>query len=524
MKTLLAVSLAALLLVPGTSMYLGKSIGLGISAPAEVAAASGCPSSSQRCIYVSPSGNDSSSGSRQAPLRSLSRARAIVQKFDRNMSGNITVYLEQGTYRLSQPLRLGAGDSGTHGHAVVWTAVPGQTAVISGATRVTGWKLSNKSRNIWAAPVARTLQTRQIYVNGMRSTLASGAAPVKLTRTRTGYTASSAAMSHWRDPSAIEFVYTAQLGLMVEPICPVATIIGRTITMAQPCWNNSTKRPANHVGFGTLTTPSYIQNAYELLDEPGQFYLDHTAHMLYYIPRQGESMRTADVEVPAVQTLLTGAGSPGTPIHNVTFANLQFSYATWLQPGTVQGFSEIQSNFTLTGNRAYNTQGLCHLAPHGTCPFGAWTKEPGNVQFSYDDHLSFANDRFVHLGAAGLNLDNGSQNATIAGSVFTDISGNGIEIGNVNLPDAARGFQTENIKITDDHLYGMPVEFHGGVDVLVGYAANSVISHNQIDHVPYSAVSVGWGGWPDKVRQPPWLTLATTMSCLTTSSLTICKC
>jgi hypothetical protein len=126
-----------------------------------------------------------------------------------------------------------------------------------------------------------------------------------------------------------------------------------------------------------------------------------------------------------------------------------------------------------------------------------------DVVCSYDRRLSFVNDRFVHLGAAALNLDNGSQSATVEGCVFTDPSGNGIEIGNVNLPQACPPFQTRWIKVIDNHLYDLPVEYHGGVAIFVGYAANTAITHNQIDHVSYTAISIGWGGWPDKVFQPP---------------------
>ena len=101
--------------------------------------------------------------------------------------------------------------------------------------------------------------------------------------------------------------------------------------------------------------------------------------MLYYIPRPGETMKTADVEAPVLQTLVSGGGTAEAAVHNVTFSHLQFSYATWLQPETGQGFSEVQSGYTLTGQHAYATQGLCQFAPHGSCPYGAWTKEPGNI-------------------------------------------------------------------------------------------------------------------------------------------------
>jgi hypothetical protein len=48
----------------------------------------------------------------------------------------------------------------------------------------------------------------------------------------------------------------------------------------------------------------------------------------------------------------------------------------------------------------------------------------------------------------------------------------------------------------------MPVEYHGGVAIAVGYAEKTTISHNQIDNTSYTGISMGWGGWPDKVKKP----------------------
>ena len=62
---------------------------------------------------------------------------------------------------------------------------------------------------------------------------------------------------------------------------------------------------------------------------------------------------------------------------------------------------------------------------------------------------------------------------------------------------------TGGIQVVDNHLYGLPVEYQGGVAILAGYVADSDISHNQIDHIPYTAISMGWGGWGDKAQQPP---------------------
>jgi len=448
-----------------------------------------------------------------------------VRAIDTHMTRDITVQLENGTYQLDRPLRLDPQDSGTGGHDVVWTAAPGANPVISGGVSVGGWKLFDRTMNIWSASVPTSLHSRQVYVNGMRASMAAGPLPVKLKPTAGGYRASSPLMASWANQKQIEFVYTGGghiwnapvdgLGRWTEPICPVASIRGDVIRMAQPCWDNSTERitvpgdvdrSADLVGPARLTNgeqPAYVENAFPLLQHPGQFYLDSSAHVLYYIPRVGQNMSTAHVVAARLQTLISGQGTPGRPIHNIVFSHLQFSYATWLQPGSRQGFSEIQANYTLTGKRAYATEGLGPFAPHGTYPYGAWTKEPGNLQFRYDRNLAFIDDRFVHLGAAGLNLDNGSQKGSVVGCVFTDISGNGIEVGNVNEPEAAGASQTSRITIADNHLYALPVEYHGGVAIDAGYVSNSSFIHNQIDHVPYTAISIGWGGWPDKIGQPP---------------------
>jgi hypothetical protein len=475
--------------------------------------ASGMRLPSANAIYVSPTGNNSNPGTRSQPVQSLEQARNLVRAFFEHSNANITVYLAGGVYRLSSPLRFGLKDSGRDSSRVLWTNLPGTRPVISGAKRVRGWQpMRNSDLNIWEAHVSPGLETRQMFVNGVRASLASGAVPTTLTETASGYTMSSPAMTSWRNPSDIEFVYEQQLGQMVEPICPIASVTRTTITMSQPCWDNSTLRQipavtrywdADLVGGGSLGLPTRVENAFELLTRPGQFYLDSSQHMLYYIPRAGQNIQTADVEVPALQVLVSGSGKGQTPVRNITFSGITFAYTTWVQPSSPQGFSEVQAGFTLTGHDAYAKQGLCDLIPKGTCPYGSWTQEPGAVSFHADAGIVFADDVFTHLGAAGLALGDGSQNDTVSMSDFTDISGNGLEVGGVNEPEATVTKQTRNINVTNNLVELAGVEYPGAVGIFVGYAVDCLISHNQLDNLPYSGISVGWGGWLGKIKKPP---------------------
>src|SRR5436309_124155 len=193
------------------------------------------------------------------------------------------------------------------------------------------------------------------------------------------------------------------------------------------------------------------ENAFQFLSAstPGQWFLDQGNSKIYYVPRSGENMATADVEAPALQKLVDGSG-----VSHVVFNGIQFSYATWLGPNTGDGFSEIQATYQVTGPDGAARQALCDVAPasvHGTCPYAAWTQTPANVSFSFDQHIQFTNDSFVHLGGAGLGLNNGSQNDLVKGNVFTDISANGIQLGNVNMPTATGSSQPLSDTITDNH-------------------------------------------------------------------------
>jgi NPCBM-associated, NEW3 domain of alpha-galactosidase/Fibronectin type III domain/Right handed beta helix region len=494
-----------------------------VASVASAPAAAAAPHLRSLTLYAAPTGTGPACV-RSRPC-SVPVAQKWVRALIRHQREDIVVSLSPGTYRLAAPLVLDARDSGSNGHTVRWQGGPG--TVFSGGRPVTRWTPVAGKAGMWSAPAPRDLgNTRQLYVNGVRAQRARGPVPVTLTRTATGYTASAATLAGWHDVSDMEFVYTSGealwniqrdgLGQWTEPRCPIASVSGTEITMAQPCWDNSNKRvqfpdipgrTVSMVGPGSLTDngrPTYLENAFELLDQPGEWYLDRTAHRVYYRPRPGENLAQADVEAPVLQTLVEEKGTPDSPVHDIAFDGIQFSYATWLGPSSDEGFSEIQAGYQITGPNGWATEGLCQYVQGGTCPFGAWTQEPGNVTVAYGHDVSFSGDVFAHLGAAGLQLGDGTQNATVKGNIVTDTSGNGIEIGNVDKAQSGDPADiTRDVTVADNHLYDLPREFHGGVAIVNGYSQRDLITHNQINHVAYSGVSMGWGGWPDKIGDPP---------------------
>jgi hypothetical protein len=319
-------------------------------------------------FFVSPSGDDANAdATRSQPVRTLGRAQALVRSVNHAMTGDVRVELAGGMYPLSAPLALTARDSGTGGHHVIWAAASGVRPVVSGGVPVTGWTRTDATRNIWSAPVPAGLNTGQLYVNGTRDSRARGAAPVTLTWTTTGYTASGGAMSTSRNKGDLEFVYTKGLGTWTEIRWSIGRIAANgRITMGQPCWNNSNQRhiktawtpprTANLVGPGRLGNPGpdpggngipprYVENAFELLDSPGEWYLDRPANTVHYIPRSGQNMATARVVAPVLETLVSGRGTTAAPIHHIVFDGLQqvgtgtFAPVTTTDPDTLRAYA-----------------------------------------------------------------------------------------------------------------------------------------------------------------------------------------
>src|SRR5579884_1329586 len=477
-------------------------------------------------IVVSPAGQGAACNQAQpCPL-------ATGQQTVRRWAGTtpVTVTLLDGTYQMSEPLHFGAQDSGTPSDPVVYQAAPGAHPVLSGGMTVSGWSPVPGTPGLWSASVPAGTQSRQLYVNGQRAPRTTGSLPGVWHQTADGYTTTDSSVASWRNPGSLELVFTQGNGFWTEPRCDVASVTpatggGTNVTVRQPCWSNlhipdgpasvgvpSEDHDDNAMGgfegISAATNPSAIENAYELLSTPGQWYLDNQRSTVFYLAHPGEDPNQDRVVMPVAQTLVEADGTPDSPVHDIQLRGLTFAYTTWLQPSSDDGFAEMQANVTLTGENASGSdttstkppEGTCHYSDPqtGTCPFAAWTKEPAAVTFHGAHDVVVTGDTFTHLGAAGLNFDLGSQDNLIQGNEVTDTSGNGIQLGGTNDPQPLNGDPNEindGNRIADNWVHDIAAEFHGGVGIWVGYTRHTSVDHNEIDRTPYTAISIGWGGW-----------------------------
>ncbi len=92
-------------------------------------------------FYVSPQGQDSNPGTRQAPWKTWQGARDGVRAFRNATPGEaVTVYFTEGTYPLEAPVLLSAQDGGTAQAPVVYAALPGAKPVFTGSVVLKTWQ------------------------------------------------------------------------------------------------------------------------------------------------------------------------------------------------------------------------------------------------------------------------------------------------------------------------------------------------------------------------------------------------
>ncbi|WP_309621154.1 hypothetical protein [Salinibacterium sp.] len=405
------------------------------------------------------------------------------------MTGDIVVQLRGGTYRMSSTWAFSNSerDSGTNGYRVTYTAYSGEIPRISGAKKITGWTLYDAAKNIWSAPVGTSLRTRELYVNGVRAHIARGPSnPTGWgTPTSTGLLAPDSTLASWPDIVGTEVVSE---NTWVHKSCPITAASGTSVTLAQPCYANAGVPFVFNSGDRIPQEKfnvSWLQNAYELLNNPGTFYLKSSAGTLFYVPRANEDLASADVEAPVLETLVRGTGTAAAPLTNITFSGLVFEHATWLEPSTSGGYAEGQAGWHITGA---NTQ----------VPMANLTRTAGNLVFDHSTNLNFTGDTFTHLGSVGLELTLGSKNNTILGSTFTDIGSNALQIGSVTVADR---FPADGDKVTGNTVKNSVITYagqvyRGAVGIFVGYTTGTTITHNAIGQLPYTAISVnlGWEG------------------------------
>lgn len=443
-------------------------------------------SSNEIEIYVSLAGNDENSGTKSEPFRTVLRAqKAARQLIADGLKNRLNIYLREGVYELPETLHFGPQDSGAAEAPVTYASAPGETAVLSGGQRVSGWRTNDDGT--WSVNLPDVANGkwffRHLTVDGKRAV--RGRWPKKHGELRVEQVEDG--LKEFTFDKAIPATISAESG--TELVIFQVWSITRGLVMDAGGKRAATATAMGWVGHKpTSAMPgraAFIENAPEFVNQPGEWCLDRKTGVLTYFPREGENPESSIAVAPRLEQLIRVTGEPGEPVENLHFKNLSFEHTNFPLPSF--GYNEIQA------------------AHYGT----VFEKEEFHVQplaieFVNAERCLFENCRLAHLGASGIGLGPGCRNDTIKNCQIEDIGGNGVMVGWRGAGELAPGRTTlsadwadttmapTNNEVSNCRIRRCGTDSMGSVGIFVAFSADTKISHNHVHDLPYSGISIGY--------------------------------
>lgn len=425
-------------------------------------------------------GSDTGDGSELSPLKTISAVMNSAMLLGETSPCNITVFLSGGEYILSEPIRLNDElFSGMPGG--ISFKAKGGIPVLSAAQPVDGFKETiYNGVSAWAAPLP---------------VIKDGNGNEKILVPHQAFHSSGERLARPRLP-AEGFYYVADVPGYAEPfnteyrvsmsemnfnkgeISNISNLSDIQIRMFH-YWDDERIEISeidyerSYIKFGnpssfalkqesstTRGAPYFLDNVPEAFDSPGEFYADRVTGMLYYIPREGELIDDTVIYVSSLTEIMTIDGLVGSENHpSVEFDGISFSGSDWFV--TARSPSQAASDITAA------------------------------ITINDSSYITFTGCSFAHTGTTAVKVTEGVHNLTFSHCDFYDLGGGGIHIAGTNDVPATEK-TLHDINVTDCRIDGYGRVYANAVGILLRYAYDCNLSHNEISDGFYTGISVGW--------------------------------
>ncbi len=270
-------------------------------------------------LYVAANGKDTNPGTLAKPLATLQRAQQAARKTAGREA--VTVFLREGTYYLPETLVFTAEDSGTKAAPVVYQAYAKEQAVISGGVLLRDLKWEPYKDGIMQAKVPAAFTTDQLFVDGARQPMARYPNFDPKEHHFNGWSKNAFSperAARWKDPAGgfIHALHAAEWGGMHYVITGKGP--DNKITY-EGGWQNNRPMGMHDIRF--------VENIFEELDAPGEWFLDHKTSTLYFYPPEGVDLAKATIEAVRLRHLIEFRGTEHSAVRFVSFKGLTFRHA-----------------------------------------------------------------------------------------------------------------------------------------------------------------------------------------------------
>lgn len=430
-------------------------------------------------FYVSTKGNDSNTGLKGYPFRTLDRAKKVILQ---NPNEDCTIWLADGYFELEKPLLFDANDFGNRTSIILIKAEKNANPIISGGKLVTGW--TKNKEGLWQADLKINNTPRELFIGGKRATRARFPNTDYLRVKKVGADRRTHFFFEKNEFPFPEKMKDVELVLLHD--WSISRIAVKEIDEKESKLTAVDSIGAKTPAFFNLDhwekNPRYfLENDLAFLDTDYEWYFDSEINKLYLKLPENQTPEKLKIVVPVSEGLVKIEGQKNSPVKNIHFEGIKFQHCAWQIPDL--GYCGVQA---------------CHFdsrpAKHG------WTVVPAAIKADWAENITFENCAFENLGTSGLWFSTGCKSCSVTNSYFKDISGNGIMIGEgrdrlVNgkawwqetPEDVALGNTIENCTVTE-----CGTQFYGAVGIWCGLTAETTLKNNEVFNLPYSGISIGW--------------------------------
>ena len=426
----------------------------------------------------------------QDALDSIEKHRMMIA-LDAQLFSLVTLCLHAGVHVLTAPLTMNSYHSNL---SIIGLPASNIDVVVSGGISLTPKDMVacprttlSFSKNWWCYKAPSDAQSRHLYVDDIRATRLSAAPEVLAAFTNSpvvtndgymvslnsypvlaGWVAGNTSSVSADGVKEIEFVFTGEgPSPWTESRCTVknTSLVDNDmlfVAMEQPCFTILRNKPCSQ-GVSLPTSienvpPSFATDMRTITSEtlaptPSLFwylFIEDNGDKTIMINKKSEPLK---VVMPTLEVLLSSTSSS-----NVTLSDISFMHATWLRPSSGLGFVEQQSG-ALVSSASYDKS---------SCDDTEWSPMPSNLIFTSGESIVINNCNFKHLGAGGVQLQDGTHDSIISNCVFEDISGTAVQIGGYNDPtEVDESKQERNNTVSECTIVRVAVEFKGSCGVQV---------------------------------------------------------
>ena len=444
---------------------------------------SGCKDSPAE-FYISPSGSDYNPGTIDQPFASLKRARDHIRELKlEGLKTDVTVYLREGTYYLTETLVLGLEDAASEGYSIRYSSYRGERPVISSGINMTGWIReetvlpglpANAKEKIWSASLPEGIHSFYTLFEGdsrLPRAITSGFFPTKAYEGNKPNETEDLFYLHFPPGKIKDWPNLEDVEIFILPSVPW------TMNILPLEWVDvkkniaKTRIPATYPLTDMIKWAQFpkgtvwVENVFEGLDKPGKWVLDSKSRKVYLWP-EGDSPGN-NIYAPALRELIRvegkndPEGDSDVPVKGIVFDGL---------------------TFTQTDRGVWNEDdiGIQH-------DWEMLDKDNAMLRFRGAENCQVNACRFFNAGDNGIRMDLYAQYITVQNCLFHNLGQSAVMM--IGYGPGTKDVNKHNT-VNNNYIHHCGEIYWHSQMITAWQSGENLISHNYIHHVPRKAICI----------------------------------